>query len=281
MTTGETKFMNGLKEKTMAIMNVDVLNRDTVLNVERMVILRVSTKHINLWTRQLEMKRKEIGELARLLKFDGVMKEIEAEKSLEKWAKRCTNHFTRKTKRMLFGEIDNVVWSGREREIAEWCKRNKVYDEVTEDEIEEIWNREAPDDEEPIRLNGKYAWETAKRVCNFISAHEDIINITSFGEYREVMRKVTNVIKEAHLVERKRRKTTRKTKGEEASKRKQRAKALIAAIKQGKMRKEEIERRLEEIFGKGSGQEIEKATTVEKMIGRIEELSKREEQLEE
>ena len=29
-----------------------------------------------------------------------------------------------------------------------------VYDEITEDEIEEIWTRESPDDEEPVRLNG-------------------------------------------------------------------------------------------------------------------------------
>ena len=47
------------------------------------------------------------------------------------------------------------------------------------------------------------------------------------------------------------------------------------------MRKEEIERMLEKIFGKGSGQEIENANTMEKIAERIEELSKREEQLEE
>ena len=41
------------------------------------------------------------------------------------------------------------------------------------------------------------------------------------------------------------------------------------------MRKEEIEKRLEEIFGKGSKQEIEKATTNEKIIERIVELSER------
>ena len=40
-------------------------------------------------------------------------------------------------------------------------------------------------------------------------------------------------------------------------------------------------RRFEEMFGKGSGQEIEKVTTVEKIVERIEEMTKREEQLEE
>ena len=40
-------------------------------------------------------------------------------------------------------------------------------------------------------------------------------------------------------------------------------------------------KRLDEIFGIGSSQEIEKATSAEKIVERIEELSKREEQLEE
>ena len=93
-------------------------------------------------------------------------------------------------------------------------------------------------------------------MCNFINAHEDIINIASFGEYREVMKKVMRVIKEAHLVERKRRQTARKEESEEAVKRTQRAKAPIATIKQGKMRKEEAMKRLDEIFGNGRGQEI-------------------------
>ena len=43
---------------------------------------------------------------------------------------------------------------------------------------------------------------------------------------------------------------------------------------------EDIKRRLDEIFGKGSIQEIEKATTNEKMIQRIEEMSRTDEQFE-
>ena len=66
---------------------------------------------------------------------------------------------------------------------------------------------------------------------DFINANEDIINISSFGEYKVVMNKGLNVIKEAHLVERKRRQTAREEKSEEAVKRTQRAKALIATIK--------------------------------------------------
>ena len=53
---------------------------------------------------------------------------------------------------MLFEEIDNMVWGSDEKVITQWCKMNKVYDEITEDEIAEIWKRETPDKEEPIRL---------------------------------------------------------------------------------------------------------------------------------
>ena len=72
-----------------------------------------------------------------------------------------------------------------------------------------------PHESEDIRLNGKYVWETAKRVCNFINAREGLIGIKSFGEYREVMRKVVKVIKEANNVEKKRRQTARKEMREE------------------------------------------------------------------
>ena len=44
-------------------------------------------------------------------------------------------------------------------------------------------------------------------MCDNINAHEDLIKITTFCEYRCVMHEVMSVIKEAHNVERKRRKT--------------------------------------------------------------------------
>ena len=92
------------------------------------------------------------------------------------------------------------------------------------------------------------------------------------------MKKVLKVIQEAALVERKRRQASRKKKIDETTTRTQRAKALIADVKRGGMGKEEIARKLEEIFGKGSRVEIEKATTKEKIAERIAELSKREQQ---
>ena len=121
-------------------------------------------------------------------------------------------------------------------------QKNRVYDEVTETEIEEIRNGETPNDQVAIRLNGKYVWETAKRVCEYINAHEDLIHITTFGEYKEVMKKVMMVIREARNVERKRRQTSRKKKEAETKAMTQRAKSLIASIKGGRMTKDDIEK---------------------------------------
>ena len=277
----ENEFLRELLERLRKSTNTDDLDEETTKMVERMVVLRVATKHINLWIRQLEMKRKEMCELAELIGFEGVKNEIVKEKPLERWAKRCTHHFTKRVKRMLFEEIDNMVWSGRQKEIAAWCKTNKVYDEITETEIDEIWKREGPDEFEPIRLNGKYVWETAKRVCDYINSHEELITITTFGEYRVVMKKVMGVIKEANNVERTRRQTTRKKRSEDTAKRTQKAKSLIAEIRRSEMSKAEIVRRIEEIFGNGSGKEIGNSTTKEKIAERIEELSKREQQFDE
>ena len=279
-TNERTSIVTELLERMKEMMRVESIDEETTKMIERLVVLRVSTKHINLWIRLLEIKRREMCELAGMIAVEEIKKEIETERNQERWAKRCTNHFTKKVKRMLYEEIDNIVWSGVENEISEWCKRNKVYDEITEEEIEEIWIRESPEEGESIRLNGKYVWETAKRICNFINAHEDIIQITTFGEYKVAMKNAMSVIKEAHNVERKRRQMAWKNKIEETSKTIQKAKALIVSIKRGQMENEEIKRKLDAIFGKGSHQEITNARTTEKIIERIEEMSKQEQQYE-
>ena len=64
------------------MMKVELLYEETTRMVERIVLMRISTKHINLWMRQLEMKRKAIGELAGPLKLDHIKKEVETVKSL-------------------------------------------------------------------------------------------------------------------------------------------------------------------------------------------------------
>ena len=81
---------------------------------------------------------------------------------------------------------------------------------MAEDEIAEIWTFESLDNENTIRYNGQYVWETARRMCDNINAHEELIQITSLGEYGVVMRKAIKVIKEAHNVEQKRSHTARK-----------------------------------------------------------------------
>ena len=64
-----------------------------------------------------------------------------------------------------------------------WCQHNKVLDVISEGEIEEIWNRETPDNEDCFGIYGKYVWEAAKRVGDYIDVHEDLIHITTVGEY--------------------------------------------------------------------------------------------------
>ena len=49
-----------LAEKTTGKMNMDIVDEETTRMIERLVVVRISTKHINLWMRQLEMKMKEI-----------------------------------------------------------------------------------------------------------------------------------------------------------------------------------------------------------------------------
>ena len=81
-------------------MNDDDLEEETTRMVKRIVLFRSSTKHINLWMRQLEIKRKEMCELAGLMALEEVQEEIAKAKDLEMWAKRCTRNFTKRVKKM-------------------------------------------------------------------------------------------------------------------------------------------------------------------------------------
>ena len=105
--------MRRLKERLAEIMSGEDLDVETAMMVERLAVMRIATKHINLWISKLEMKRKEMSGLAGLMRLE-VGKEVRNEKSLEICAKRSSHHFTKKVKRMLFEEIDNMVWSGDE-----------------------------------------------------------------------------------------------------------------------------------------------------------------------
>ena len=112
-------------EKTREVKAVDSLDDETVRMVERMVIIRISTKHINLWIRQLEMKRKETGQQAVLMRNEEVKREIQREKSFESWARAFTNHFLRKIKRMLYEEIDNIVGMEKRKNFSNGERETK------------------------------------------------------------------------------------------------------------------------------------------------------------
>ena len=68
--------MRLLTERVEELTDVCVLEEETIRMAEETVLLRLSTKHINLWVRQLDMKRKEICELAELMGFEEVKEEI-------------------------------------------------------------------------------------------------------------------------------------------------------------------------------------------------------------
>ena len=53
--------------KVAEMINVDVVDEEATMMVERIIVLRISTKHINMWIRQLEMKRRK--RLASLLGY--------------------------------------------------------------------------------------------------------------------------------------------------------------------------------------------------------------------
>ena len=79
-------------------------------------------------------------------------------------------------------------------------------------------------------------------MCDFVNAHEELVHISTLGEYRVMMKKVMRVIKEANNTERKRMTTSRQNKREETRMMIQRAKSLISEIKRGRMRKEKMRR---------------------------------------
>ena len=88
----ESVFLKTLLEKMKKKINVEVLDAETTRMVERVVVMRVSTKHINLWMRQLAMKRREIIELAGLMGLEMVKKEIEEEKNLYRDSRSRNTH---------------------------------------------------------------------------------------------------------------------------------------------------------------------------------------------
>ena len=80
----ETEFMKAVLEKMKDSTNVEALDEETIGMTKRLVVIRISTKHINLWMRQLDMKRGEICKLEGLIQLQEVKNEISEEKNLER-----------------------------------------------------------------------------------------------------------------------------------------------------------------------------------------------------
>ena len=108
-------FIDVVMAKLAKMMKGDVVDEETSRMAERMMLLRISTKHINLWVRQLELKRKAVCELAKLMRFEWIGNEIENEKNLKRWGKRVTNNFPKAMRRKIYEEVDNMVWSENEK----------------------------------------------------------------------------------------------------------------------------------------------------------------------
>ena len=54
-------------KKAVTTLNEEDLDEKAIGMVERITVLKIATKHINLWIRQLEMKRNVLIELDRLM----------------------------------------------------------------------------------------------------------------------------------------------------------------------------------------------------------------------
>ena len=79
-----TSLVKSSLDTVKGITKVEQIDRETARMTERLVVVRVATKHINLWMRQLEMKRNEICQLAMLMGLEEVKKEVEKEKNRER-----------------------------------------------------------------------------------------------------------------------------------------------------------------------------------------------------
>ena len=50
--------MKAVLETMEDSMNVDILDEETIRMTKRLAVIRTSTKHINLWMRQLDVRRR-------------------------------------------------------------------------------------------------------------------------------------------------------------------------------------------------------------------------------
>ena len=99
-------------------MKMENMDEETTRIAKRMVVIRISTKHINLWMRQLDLKRKEICELAELMGLEWIRNEIATEKCLENGQRERATTSPRRR-----GECcsrRSTTWSGVGKKRKSW-----------------------------------------------------------------------------------------------------------------------------------------------------------------
>ena len=60
VTNERTSIVTELLERMIEMMRVESLDEETTKMIERLVVLRVSTKHVILWMRQFEIKKRDM-----------------------------------------------------------------------------------------------------------------------------------------------------------------------------------------------------------------------------
>ena len=80
----------------METMKLDSLNREIVGMLEMLVLVRIPTKHVNPRMRQLEMKRKEMTEVAVLMGYDEIKEEIKKKRMRKRWPRELQHSSQRR-----------------------------------------------------------------------------------------------------------------------------------------------------------------------------------------
>ena len=183
VTEKPTTRLKTCVENLSEMNNVETLDEETIGIVSRIVLSQVSTKHINiinLWMRQQEIKKCQVLELAGLMGFEEI-KEFLKEKSLERRARRYTHFFTKKWNRMLYEEIDNVVWSGKENEMEDGTRTIMC---LMKSENEKSGRSRGEKPRKTVILSDSTANKSGKPPRVVTSSHTNSSSISLFGEYR-------------------------------------------------------------------------------------------------
>ncbi len=86
-----------MRMKRMTSENEDRMEEENE-RVKMCIIQRISTKHLNLWKRDVEKKRKEIHEMCKMCRFERKTKKVEEMKSPKRLFGRKQTRMKKKEK---------------------------------------------------------------------------------------------------------------------------------------------------------------------------------------